>query len=99
MANEVTFKINIDGNMHAATVEATEFGRAVEQVKSKIDKLTNDKLNFAAMVTACEAVTNALSRISGAVGELTKTNGLFLTNSKKPYHFLWLHRMISKNLL
>jgi len=71
MVNEVTFKINIDGNMHAATVEATEFGRAVEQVKSKIDKLTNDKLNFAAMVTACEAVTNALSRISGTIGELT----------------------------
>lgn len=71
MANEVTFKINIDGNTHQATVETTEFGRAVEQVKSKIDKLNNDKLNFAAMVTACEAVTNALSRISGAVGELT----------------------------
>lgn len=88
MANEVTFKINIDSNMHAATVEATEFGRAVEQVKSKIDKLTNDKLNFAAMVTACEAVTNALSRISGAVGELTKTNGQFLANAEKPYHHL-----------
>jgi|GEM_PF-6540956 len=45
------------------------------------------------------SIANALSRISGAIGELTKTNGLFLTNSKKPYHFLWLHRMISKNPL
>jgi len=71
MANEVTFKINIDGNMHAATVEAAEFSKAVEKVHSNIDKVSKKRLDFAAMVTACEAVTNALSRISGAIGELT----------------------------
>lgn len=71
MANEVSFKIKIDGNTHSATVEATEFGKALEKVQQGVDKLNKDRLNFAAMLTACEAVTSALGRISGAIGELT----------------------------
>lgn len=96
MAENVTFgiKINVDDKgVGQATINVKELTNVVNEVKNATSK--NPFKDWLTDVMGLEALTNALSRISGAVGELTKTALLFLTNAKKPCRFLWLYRCFS----
>lgn len=98
MAENVSFGIKFkvdDKGVGQATINVKELTNVVNEVKNATSK--NPFKDWLTDVMGLEALTNALSRISGAVGELTKTALLFLANAEKPYHLLWLHRMISKN--
>ena len=89
MAQGVTFpiKIQADGKgVGQATVNVKELSEAVNKIKENANK--NPLKEWLQDVVGFEALVGVLQRISGTVGELTKTNGQFLANAEKPYHHL-----------
>ncbi|MGM9740954.1 MAG: hypothetical protein ACI3ZP_10165 [Candidatus Cryptobacteroides sp.] len=73
MANEITFKIRIDGSdsVKEITLDSKELAQAFSQVQTEVKGLKANMVSLASTIGAIDGVANALSQLSGMMSGLT----------------------------
>lgn len=73
MANEITFKIRIDGSdsVKEITLDSKELAQAFSQVQTEVKGLKANMVSLASTIGAIDGVTNALNQLNGMMTSLT----------------------------
>lgn len=73
MANEITFKIRIDGSdsVKEITLDSKELAQAFSQVQTEVKGLKANMVSLASTIGAIDGVADALNQLSGMMSGLT----------------------------